>query len=181
MFNSQTLDFVVVDQAVGVDAGAEVGQAQLAPLADCVAVAVGQGAVVWPCDVLGVAIQCYGVVRRYLGAETDGAFSEARLVVEDGALYPVDPARRFFAGTVVVVSEAVIATLEFVGVPVARAFVPASRTETPARFPGRWRASVWAVSGRGRQKPLRAAASARFRCLTWMTCASATATASCTP
>jgi len=101
------------------DARAEVGQAQLAPLADCIAVAVGQGAVVWPGDVLGVAVQCYGVVRRYLGAETDGAFGEARGVVEDGALHPVDPARGGLTGTVVVVAEAVIATAKLVGVPVA--------------------------------------------------------------
>ena len=101
------------------DAGAEVGQAQLAPLADGVAVAVGQGAVVWPGDVLGVAIQGNGVVSRDLGAEAYGAFGEARLVVEDGALYPVDPARGGFTGAVVVVAETVIATLELVGVPVA--------------------------------------------------------------
>ena len=38
-------------------------------------------------------VQRDGVVGRNFGADADSALGEARGVVEDGALHPVDPAR----------------------------------------------------------------------------------------
>ncbi|MNN24987.1 hypothetical protein D3C81_1384400 [compost metagenome] len=81
----------------------DVGQAHLAPLADRVAVAVGQGAVVRPGDRGPALFQGDGVVAGGLDGYTDGALGEARAVVEDGALHPVVTAVGVVAGAVALV------------------------------------------------------------------------------
>ncbi|MNO91670.1 hypothetical protein D3C76_832220 [compost metagenome] len=117
--------------AVG-DTRLDVGQAQFAPLALSVAAFFGQGTVVaraWTSarcatvvgrQVFAVLVQCDGVVRRHLSAEANGAFGEARVVLEDGALDPVDPAIGRGRNAVFLVGELGAALQLFVGVPVAR-------------------------------------------------------------
>ncbi|MNT37308.1 hypothetical protein D3C72_1734410 [compost metagenome] len=67
----------------------DVGQPHLAPLANDVAITVGQGAVVWPGDCRASLFQGNSVVGRNFSGEADGAFGKARTVIEDGALHPV--------------------------------------------------------------------------------------------
>ncbi|MOA07737.1 hypothetical protein D3C78_1274530 [compost metagenome] len=108
----------------------DVGQAQLAPLALGVAAFFGQRTVVaraWTSarcatvvgrQVLAVAFQRDGVVGRQLSAEADGTLGEARVVLDDGALHPVDTTISVDRLTVFFVLE-LAPTLElFVGVPV---------------------------------------------------------------
>ncbi|MNJ50766.1 hypothetical protein D3C77_460530 [compost metagenome] len=98
----------------------DVGQAHLAPLADDIAVAVGQGPVVGAGDGSAPLFQGDGVVGGYFGGETDGAFGKARAVVEDGALDPVVTAVGVVAGAVaLVVLPQRRAGGAFAGVPVA--------------------------------------------------------------
>ncbi|MNI42471.1 hypothetical protein D3C73_967680 [compost metagenome] len=104
--------------AVG-DACLDVGQAQLAPLVNGVAIGVGEGTVGTALDVFAAAIQRDGVVRRHFSAQAYGALGETRGVVEDGALDPVDPATTGLGHTVALILEGAAALLVFVGVPVA--------------------------------------------------------------
>ncbi|RMU46427.1 hypothetical protein ALP29_200137 [Pseudomonas syringae pv. avii] len=96
----------------------DVAQTHLAPLTDCIAVAVCQGTVGAACKVIGVTVQRNGVVQRQFGGETYNALGITRGVVDDGALLPVDTARSLLGDAVIVVAKNLVATLEFVGVPV---------------------------------------------------------------
>ena len=71
-------------------------------------------------QVLAIALQCDGVVGRHFSAETRGAFGEARVVFDDGALEPVDTTISRGRYTVFAVSELAITFQLFVGVPVTR-------------------------------------------------------------
>ncbi|MNE43867.1 hypothetical protein D3C80_1380630 [compost metagenome] len=98
----------------------DIAQAQLAPLADGVAIAVGQGAVVGACDRLAVLLQGDGIVGSGLDGDAHGALGETGAVVEDGALQPVFPAVGGVAGAVaLVVAPQRRACGAFTGVPVA--------------------------------------------------------------
>ena len=101
------------------DTGLDVRQPELAPLANGIAVTVGQGAVVLAGDVIHIPVKGDCVVGRDLGAEANGALGEPRAVIKNGALHPVDTARCGFFDAVIVVGEAAVIALEFVGVPVA--------------------------------------------------------------
>ena len=81
---------------------------------------MGQGAVVFAGNVIGVTVQGNGVIGRYLGTETDRALSKSRAVIKDGALHPVDTAWRCFLDAMILVGKAVFVALEFIGIPVSR-------------------------------------------------------------
>ncbi|MNO94095.1 hypothetical protein D3C76_857070 [compost metagenome] len=108
----------------------DVGQAQLAPLANGVAAFFGQGTVVaraWASarcaavvgrQVLAVLVQGDGVVGRHFSADTDSAFGEARVVLDDGALDPVDTTVSRGRDAVFLVGEIGTTFQLFIGVPV---------------------------------------------------------------
>ncbi len=97
----------------------DVGQAHLAPLPDRVAVVLGQRTVGAAHQVVFVTVQRNGVVYRHLRGKTDSALGEARAVVNDGALNPVDPARVAVDHNAVLFAGELAATAQqFVGVPV---------------------------------------------------------------
>ncbi|MNR28286.1 hypothetical protein D3C85_1456020 [compost metagenome] len=79
---------------------------------------MGEGAVGAALDVFAAAIQSNRVVRGDFSAEADSALGEARGVVQDGALNPVDSTRAVQFFTVPLVLEDAAALLVFVGVPV---------------------------------------------------------------
>jgi hypothetical protein len=114
------------------DARLDVGQTQFAPLAYCITAFFSQGTVVarsrtcLRCatiaggQVFAITIQCNGVVGGNFSAEADSTFGEARVVLEDSALDPVDTAISRDKCTIFGVLE-LFATLElFVGIPVTR-------------------------------------------------------------
>ncbi|MCY1179345.1 hypothetical protein D9M73_197390 [compost metagenome] len=57
------------------------------------------------CQVFTILVQCNGVVGGDFSAETDSAFGEARVVLEDSALDPVDAAIGIGQCAVIVVFE----------------------------------------------------------------------------
>ena len=114
--------------------GLDVRQPELAPLANGIAVTVGQGAVVLTSNVIHIAIKGDRVVGRDLGAEANGALGEPRAVIQNGALHPVDTARRGFFDAVVVVRETAFVALEFVGIPVAGGAAQALTFDETAGF-----------------------------------------------
>ncbi|MNN07632.1 hypothetical protein D3C81_1204610 [compost metagenome] len=103
----------------------DVGQTQFAPLVDRITVGMGEGAVGAASNILAVTVENDGVVSGNFGAHANGALGEARGVVDDGALNPVDTTRGLcsyrWRGVFVAVfhvAEAVVTTTQFIGVPV---------------------------------------------------------------
>ncbi|MNF73006.1 hypothetical protein D3C84_549980 [compost metagenome] len=109
----------------------DVSQAQFAPLVFGLAAVFSQSTVVTQTgnaiercaaigrgEVLAITLKGDGVVGSDFSAETDGALGEARVVLDDGALYPVDAAVRVGQYTVLVVLEMGTTFQLFVGVPV---------------------------------------------------------------